>query len=123
GGAVPREEPGRRRADGAAAAGDERDLAGERLHLALAELRLLQRPVLDVEEIGLRDRFEAADRLGGGHRLDRALGEVGGDLRVLDAAPEAEEAKPRDEDDARHRVELALGGREARVLPREIVAI
>src|SRR6185437_7594672 len=117
GGAVPRKEPRRRGADRPAGAGDERHLPGERLRLALAELRLLKGPVFDIEEVRFRDRLEAADRLGGGHRLDRALGEVGGDRRVLGAAAEAEEAEPRDQGDPRHRIELAPAVREARILP------
>ena len=40
------------------------------------QLRLLQRPVLDVEQIGLRQRLEAADRFRIGDGGDRSLGEV-----------------------------------------------
>jgi hypothetical protein len=88
--------------------------------LALAELGLLERPVFDVEEIVLRDRFEAADRLGAGNRLDRAFGEIGGDLRIFGAAPETEQAEPGHQDGARHQVELALPPIVARVLAHEI---
>ena len=107
-------------ADGAGAAGHHRDLAGERLFGGLAEFGLFERPVFDVEEIGLADRFEPADRLGVGHGLDRRLGEVGGDSGVPGIAAEPEEAEPRHQDDPRHRVELALRHRLARVVAGEI---
>ena len=51
--------------------------------------------------------FEAADRLGVGDGLDRAFGEVGGDARLLLGAPEAEQAEPRHQRDARQRIEHA----------------
>ena len=41
-----------RRADRAAGAGDDGDLAGERLALARAELGLLERPVFAIEHVG-----------------------------------------------------------------------
>ena len=78
-------------ADGAGAAGHRRDLAGERLFGGLAEFGLFERPVFDVEEIGLADRFEPADRLGVGHGLDRRQGEIGGDSGVPGIAAEPKE--------------------------------
>ena len=47
--------PGRGKADRSGAAGHDRDLTGERLLAGLAELRLLQRPVFDLEEVGFAD--------------------------------------------------------------------
>ena len=106
--------------DGAGAAGHHRDLAGERLFGGLAELGLFERPVFDVEEVGLADRFEPADRLGVGHGLDRRQSEVGGDPGVPGVAAEPENTEPRHQDDPRHRVELALRHRLARVVAGEI---
>ena len=58
-GALRRERRGGRRADARAAAGDDDDLAREPLLGLLAELGLLERPVLDVEEIVLAERLVA----------------------------------------------------------------
>ena len=115
--------PGRGKADRPGAAGDDRDLAGERFLGGLAELRLLQGPVFDVEEVGLADRLEAADRLGIGHGLDRRFSNVGGDPRVLGTAPEPEQAEPWYQNDARHRVELAFRHLLARIVAGEICVI
>ena len=68
------------RADGAAGAGDDGDLAGERLALP-------PRRAWPVRATSIRSRTcrlraidcEAADRLGVGDALDRGFGEVGGD--------------------------------------------
>ena len=47
-----------------ARAGDDHDLARQRRFPGAAQLGLLQRPVFHVEQIGLGQRLEAADRLG-----------------------------------------------------------
>ena len=107
-GARPAQRPRRRQADRAGAAGHHRDLPGQRLGGVWRELGLFQRPVFDLEQLGFADRFEAADRLGIGDGLDPGFGDVGGDRRVLGAAPEPEQTQPRHQDHPRHRVELAL---------------
>ena len=111
------------RTDGAGGAGDRRDLAGQRQLLGAAELGLLQRPVFDVEQIGLRQRLEAADRLGVGDGFDRGLGEVGGDPRVLLAAAESEQADPGHQHHARRRIEHGLDAADARIVAAEIVPV
>src|SRR5207247_7979455 len=75
-------------------AGDDHNLAEERLLLDLAELCLLERPIFDIEEIGLAHRFEAADRLRFGHRLDRGLRDVGGDRASLAVRPSPNRPSP-----------------------------
>ena len=97
-------EGGRRRgADARGAAGDDRDAPRQRLLRRRAELGLLERPVLDVEDVGLGDALVGAEPLGIGHHLDRGLGEVGRDLGVLRRVADAEQAEPRHQHDARHR--------------------
>ena len=49
------------RTDRAGSAGDDGDLSGQRQLFGAAELGLLERPVFDIEQIGLRQRLEAAD--------------------------------------------------------------
>ena len=83
GGALRCEGLGGGLADAAAGAGHHRHLAGEGLGHRTLQLGLLQAPVLDVEQVGLGQRLEAADRLGVGDDLDRGLGEVGGDGGIL----------------------------------------
>ena len=102
------ERPRGRGADGAAAAGDDGDLAGERQVFDRAELGLLERPVFHVEHVGLGDRLEAADRFGVGDDVDGAFRHVGGDARVLERAPEAEQPQSRHQHDARQRVDRML---------------
>ena len=111
---------GGRPPDRAAAAGDDGDLASERLFRRAAELGLFQRPIFHVEHLRLRDRLEAADRLGIGDDLGRALREIGGDLGVLLRTSKAEQAEAGHERDARQRVEWALDPAGARILSREI---
>src|SRR3546814_1037827 len=80
------EAPGDGGADGAARAGHRDDPAGHPLLLRRSELGLLQRPVLDLEGLGLGDRVEPADRLGVGAHRDVVLVDVGRDgvrLRAL----------------------------------------
>ena len=112
----------RRSTDGAGAAGDQHDLAGQRLRLVGGELRLLQRPVFQLEEIGLGKRPERADGFGAAHRLDPHLADIGSDLRVLQRAAMAEHAKARHQRQARHRVEHGALHIVARVIGLEIVA-
>ncbi len=87
---------------------------------ALAELGLLQRPVFDVEEIGLADRLEPSHRFGVGDGLDCGFGNIGGGSSILGATPEPEEAQPGHQDHPRHRVELPLRRVLARVVAGEI---
>src|SRR6185503_16435110 len=63
-----------RLADARRCAGDERDLAAEdRRRARLAELRLLEVPVFDVEEVFLADSAPAAERLGAQDDVDRVV--------------------------------------------------
>ena len=78
-GARPAQRARRRKADRTRTAGDDRDLSGQRLIDALAELGLFQRPVFDVEQVSLADRFEPVYCLGIGDCLDVGFGDVGGD--------------------------------------------
>ena len=57
------ERLGGRRADGAAGAGDDGDLAGQRQALRGAELGALQRPVFAIEHVGFADRLESCRSL------------------------------------------------------------
>ena len=70
-------------ADGAGCSGDEGDLARKRFLHLLAQLRLLETPVLHVEQLGVAERLVAADRFR--RRLDaqRVLRDVRGDGGVL----------------------------------------
>ena len=95
-------------------------MSGQRLVDALAELGLFQRPVFDVEQIGLANRLEPAYRLGIGDCLDIGFGDVGGDPRIPGAASEPEQPETRHEDHPRHRVELAFWRVMARVVTGEI---
>ena len=103
-----RERLGGRGADDAGGAGDDGDLAGERLLLRGAELGLLERPIFHVEHVGFGDRLEAADRLGVRDDLDRALRDVGCDPGVLLRSPEAEQPEAGHQRDARQRIEHAF---------------
>src|SRR6185312_1636087 len=118
--ALRREQFCGRRADSAGAAGDDRDLAGEGEQFRRAELGLLQRQVLAVEHVVFADRGESAGCFRVGDRLDRRLGEVGGDLRVLLRAAETVEADARNQRDTRRRIEHRAAAADTSVLPREI---
>ena len=98
----------RRETDRAGAAGDQRDLAEKRFFFGQAELRLLQRPVFHLEQFGLGQRLEPADRLRACDGLDPALGDVGRYRGIRRAAADTEQPQPRHEKDAGHRIELAL---------------
>ena len=88
-----------------------------------AELRLFERPVFDVEDVGLGNARVGAQPFGVGDHGHRRLGEVGRDLRVLRGVAEAEQAEARHQHDARDRVELLLGGHELAVVAHEIGVI
>ena len=118
-GALRRERLGRGAADAAAGAGDHRHLAGEGLGHRALQLGLLQAPVLDVEQVALGQRLEAADRLRIGDHLDGRLGQVGGDGGILRRGADAEQADARHQHQARHGVELGLDAADAGVLARE----
>ena len=112
-----------RRADRAAGAGDDGDLAGERRLLRGAELGLLERPVFAIEHVGFRDRLEAADRLRIGDALDRGFGDVGGDAGVALGAAEAEQAEARHQHDAGAGIEFMFDMADARIVLLEIAVI
>ena len=71
-------------ADAGCRAGDERDaaLVGLRLRHPL-QLRLFERPVLDAELLGVRDRGVGRERLGAAHHVDRVEVELAGDAGGL----------------------------------------
>ena len=112
-----------RGADGAARAGHRHDLSGERLFGRAAELGLLERPVFHVEQMRVVERLVAPGRFGIRDGLDRGLGEVGGDARVLLRTAEPEQSEPRHQHDARHRIEALLDAAAARIVGGEIGAV
>ena len=122
-GAGRRERLCRCKADGARGAGDGDNLPRQRQLLGAAELRLLERPVFDVEQIGLRQRLEAADGLRIGDGGNRGLGEVGGDARVLLAAAEPEQADAGHQHHARRGIEHGLDPADAGVVAGKIVPV
>ncbi len=98
-----------RLADARRRAGDERDLAGERGRRArLAQLGLLEVPVLDVEGVLLIERAPAAERLGAQDDVDGVLVELFHDRRVLRRAAGGDEAELGVEHHARRRIEHGL---------------
>ena len=107
------EPPSRRGADAAAAADDDGDVARQQLGRPLLgdlllDLPPLQRPVLELEDVLLRDELEAVHRLRVGDALQRgAVAEVGGD-RVALVAEGGDEAQCGGEDDLGPVVERAL---------------
>ena len=127
--ALRRQPVGDRLADPRPGPGDEGDLRRERLRLRQAgELRLFERPVLDPELLGLRDRGVGRERLGAAHDVDRVDVELAGDPRGLLVRTEREHPDPRHEDDRRvgaahrravgRRVPLVVGGGTRRDTPR-----
>ena len=108
------------RADGAAGAGDGRDLAGERFLGDCAELCLFERPVFHVEHVGFGNSLEASDRLGIGDGVDGGFGKIGGDARVLARSAEPEQSEAGHEHDPRQWIERALCAAGARIVAREI---
>ncbi len=109
-----------RRGTDSARARHHRDLAGQRLHHRAFQLRLLQAPIFEREQIALRQRLVAADGLGIGDHLDRVLGEVCGDARILSAAPEAEQADAGHQHDSRAGIELGFDPSHGCILADEI---
>src|SRR5215510_15620379 len=100
-----------RLADAGSSPGDPCDLAREGSRLAPSlQLRLLEIPVLDVEDVLRGQRLVALDRLGPEDDVDRVLVELLDDPRFLRGAAEARKPESGLEHDARCRVEddLAL---------------
>ena len=106
-----------------AAAGDHGHLARERFFRSLAELRLFERPVLDIEHVGLGNRLIAADGFRVRDYLDGIFGDVGGDRRILRRVTEAEQSFARHQRHARIRIEFRFLRLGARVIAREIVMV
>ena len=98
-----------RQPDRARGSGHQRDLARKRLLELLAQLGLLQAPVLDVEEIGLVERLVAAERLGCVLDPQRVLGDVRRDDGILARLARADDSQTRNEEHARIWIELATG--------------
>ena len=119
-GAGLREGARGRGADGAAGAGDDRDLAGERQ--LLPRCRAWPAPAANIRsrtcrlrEIDVKRPIASASVM----PCDRGLGDVGGDRCVLGAGAQAEQAEAGHQHDARQRIvhRRAAG---ARVVAREI---
>ena len=83
-------------ADAGCRARDERDaaLVGLGLRHPL-QLRLFERPVLDAELLGIRDRRVGRERLGAAHHVDRVEVELAGDAGGLLVRAVAEHADTR----------------------------
>ena len=107
-GALAREGGSGRRADAGGAAGDDHDAPRQRFLGRGAELRLFQRPVLDVEDVGFGNALVSAQPLGVGDHRHRRLGEVGRDLGILRRVADAEQADTRHQRHARDRIEFLL---------------
>ena len=122
-GAGRRERFRGRKSDRTRSTGDDGDLSRQRQLLCAAELRLLERPVFDIEQIGLRQRLEAADGFRIGDGGNRGFGEIGGDVRVLLAAAEPEQADTGHQHHARRGIEHGLDPADARVVAGEIILI
>ena len=106
-----------------ARAGDHRHLPGQRLGDRALQLRLLQAPIFEREEIARRQRLVAADPFGVGDHAHRVLGKIRGNMGVLRRAAQAEQADPRHQHDTRARIELGLGRAHGRILAGEIVVV
>ena len=122
-GAGRRERFCRCKSDGARRAGDGDDLPRQRQLPGAAQFRLLQRPVFDIEQIGLRQRLEAADGFRIGDGGNRGFGEVGGDARILLAAAEPEQADAGHQHHARRGIEHGLDPADAGVIAGKIVLV
>jgi hypothetical protein len=96
-------------ADGAGPAGHRHHVAGERGLLALAQLGLLQGPVLDVEELRVAEAGEVADGFRLGDHLDGGLRQVRHNPGVLGALAGGEEPDARHQEHPRHGIERLLG--------------
>ena len=104
-GAGRRQRLDHRAPDAAGGAGHQRhlplELAGRRRQRQLVEL---ERPVLDGEALALVERHEAAQRMGAGHDLDRAVVEVAREPCRLGGGRDAHEPDVLDQHHARVRV-------------------
>ena len=104
-GAGRRQRLDHRAPDAAGGAGHQRhlalELAGRRCQRQLVEL---ERPVLDGEALALVERHEAAQRVGAGHDLDRAVVEVAREPCRLGGGRDAHEPDVLDQHHARVRV-------------------
>ncbi len=109
-GAFAQEPDGRRLADAAGAAGDERDLAGQRLGLGHAlQLGFLEEPVFDVEGFLLGQALIFGNRRGAAHDVDGVDVELAGNAGRGLVLGEGDHAHAGDEID--HRIGIADGGR------------
>ena len=117
------EGPGRGRADGASAAGDQHHLAGQGLLGALAELGLLQAPVLHVEGVVLAHRLEAADALGRQQRAGPGLADVSRHGRLSGALADADQPQPGNGDQPRQGIEHRLMAADPGVLTLEVAPV
>ena len=86
----------------------DRDLAGQRLFVGLAQLGLFQRPIFHFEHVEVGDAAIFADGFCIGDHLHRVFGDVGGDRGILGGGADAEHAHARHQDDARQGIELRL---------------
>jgi hypothetical protein len=107
-----------------AGASDECDFAGVGERLAgEPQLRLLEAPVFDVEQVLRRQRHVAAERGRARDHVDRMRVDFTGDRRVLRRAADGAYAELGVEHDARRRVEHRLALRRRRLLRCEIAAV
>ena len=98
-----------RRADARAAAGDDRNLARQHLLRRLAELRLLQRPVFDIEHVGFGDAAGTSPIASASVITSTVFSAMSAAMAASFAArAEAEQADARHQHDARQRIELGL---------------
>ena len=122
-GALGREGAGRSRADAAAAAGDQHHLAGQRLGSALAELGLLEAPVLHIKRVVLAHRLKAADALGRQQGAGPGLAQVGRDRGGLRRSAEADQPQTGNRHQPRQGIKATLMTTDAQVLALEVAAI
>ena len=106
-------------ADRAGPAGDHHHRAGQGLLGGLAELGLLQAPVLHVEGVVLPHRLEAADALGGQQGGGPGFGDVGGDRRLGGRFADSHQAQSRDRHHPRQGIEGLLDAAHPGVLALE----
>ena len=91
-------------ADAGAGACHQSDLPGQGSERGpTPQLRLLERPVLDGERLGLGHGGVGGHRLGAGHDVDRVEVELAGDARGIGGGAEAEHA------DSGHEEDLGVG--------------
>ena len=100
-------------------AGDRDDVAVEPPRGRLAELRLFERPVFDVEDVRLRNALEPPDGLRRRRHPRRRFGDVGADRSRGGAAAEGEQADARHQNDAGAGVERGARPSRSRVVACE----